>query len=132
MQRAAREFAKIELAEHRYVMVLHDHQANPHVHLSVKAVSRHGQRLNPRKADLHRWREKFAERLRGWGIDAEASRQAARGVYRNHQSLWRIKAGEEGRLHTTRPPMKAGPSTKLSRDEAHEAWRLLALTLANS
>jgi hypothetical protein len=30
--RAAREFAKIELADHRYVMVLHDHQANPHVH----------------------------------------------------------------------------------------------------
>ena len=29
---AAREFAKAELANHRYVMVLHTHQANPHVH----------------------------------------------------------------------------------------------------
>ena len=55
-------------------MVLHDHQANPHVHLSVKAESKHGQRLNPRKADLHRWRETFAERLQEWGIDAEATR----------------------------------------------------------
>ena len=27
---AAREFAKTELANHRYVMVLHTHQANPH------------------------------------------------------------------------------------------------------
>ena len=26
---AAREFAKVELANHRYVMVLHTHQANP-------------------------------------------------------------------------------------------------------
>ena len=73
VQRAAREFAQDELAEHRYVMVLHDHQANPHVHLSVRAESRHGRRLNPRKADLQRWRETFAEKLRGWGIEAEAT-----------------------------------------------------------
>ena len=39
VQRAAREFAKAEFADHRYVMVLHDHQANPHVHLSVRAES---------------------------------------------------------------------------------------------
>jgi hypothetical protein len=64
VQRAAREFARIEFADHRYVMVLHTHQGNPHVHLSVKAESKHGRRLNPRKADLHRWRETFAERLR--------------------------------------------------------------------
>ena len=76
VQRAAREFAQAELADHNYVMVLHDHQANPHVHISVRAESEHGKRLNPRKADLHRWRETFAEKLRGWGIDAEATRQA--------------------------------------------------------
>ena len=98
VQRAAREFAKIEFADHRYVMVLHDHQANPHVHLNVKAESKHGGRLNPRKADLHRWRETFAERLREWGIDAEATRQASRGEHRNRDELWRIKAREQGRL----------------------------------
>ena len=67
-------------------MVLHDHQANPHVHLSVKAQSRHGQRLNPRKADLQRWRETFAYRLREWGVDAEATRQATRGQQRSERS----------------------------------------------
>ena len=92
VQRAAREFAQIELADHKYVMVLHDHQANPHVHISVRAESKHGKRLNPRKADLHRWREVFAEKLRGYGIDAEATRQATRGVARNHPHLWRLKA----------------------------------------
>jgi hypothetical protein len=33
VQRAAREFAQIELADHKYVMVLDNHQANPHVHI---------------------------------------------------------------------------------------------------
>ena len=42
VRRAAREFAEEELGDHRYVMVLHDHQANPHVHLSVRAESRQG------------------------------------------------------------------------------------------
>jgi len=80
VQCAAREFAAAELAGYRYVMVLHEHQANPHVHLSVRATGRDGLRLNPRKADLHRWRETFAEKLRGHGIEAEASRQATRGA----------------------------------------------------
>jgi len=70
VQRAAREFARVELAGHKYVMVLHDHQANPHVHLSVRAEGRDGRRLNPRKTDLHRWRETFAEKLCELGIDA--------------------------------------------------------------
>ena len=60
VQRAAREFAKLELADHKSVVVLRDHQANPHEHVSVRAESRHGKRLNQRKADLHRWRETFA------------------------------------------------------------------------
>jgi hypothetical protein len=54
--RAAREFARVELADHEFVLVLHGHQANPHVHISVRAESKHGKRLNPGKADLHRWR----------------------------------------------------------------------------
>ena len=132
VQRAAREFAKIEFVDHRYVMVLHDHQANPHVHLSVRAESRHGQRLNPRKADLHRWRETFAERLRGWGIDAEATRQASRGEYRNRDALWRMKAREQGRLRKDRPQEKSGESHRLSRQEALDAWRKIFLALVDS
>src|ERR1019366_10044142 len=104
VQQATRAFAKVELADHKYVMVLHDHQANPHVHLSVRAESMHGKRLNPRKADLHRWRETFAERLREWGIDAEATRQATRGQSRGYLPLWRIKAREEG---SERKPLDA-------------------------
>ena len=132
VQRAAREFAKAEFADHRYVMVLHDHQANPHVHLSVKAVSKHGQRLNPRKADLHHWRETFAERLQEWGIDAEATRQASRGEYRNRDELWRIKAREQGTLTKDRPKKKSGEPQRLSRQAALDAWRQIFLALADS
>lgn len=132
VQKAACEFARIEFADHRYVMVLHDHQANPHVHLSVKAESTHGQRLNPRKADLHRWRETFAERLREWGIDAEATRQASRGEHRNRDELWRIKAREQGRLRKERPQKKSGAPQRLSRQASLDAWRQIFTALADS
>jgi hypothetical protein len=112
--------------------VLHDHQANPHVHLSVKAESKHGDRLNPRKADLHRWRETFAERLRERGIDAEATRQVGRGEYRNRDELWRIKAREQGRIRKERPQKKSGEAHRLSRQEALDAWRQIFVALANS
>ena len=132
VQQAAREFAKIEFADHRYVMVLHEHQANPHVHLSVKAESKHGLRLNPRKADLQRWRETFAERLRERGIDAEATRQATRGEVRNRDSLWRLRAQEEGRPQAHRPANKGGAATRLSRNGSLAAWKRIAMALAHS
>jgi Relaxase/Mobilisation nuclease domain len=132
VQRAAREFAQAELADHKFVMVLHDHQANPHVHISVRAESKHGKRLNPRKADLHRWRETFAEKLRGHGIEAEATRQATRGNNRNYDPLWRIKAREDRRLRTTQQSVKAGQRPTATRAEAVQAWMQLGRALATS
>jgi hypothetical protein len=132
VQRAAREFARDELGDHRYVMALHDDQANPHVHLSVRAESRHGERLNPRKADLQRWRETFAEKLRGWGIDAEATRQAARGQIRSYPPLWRIKAKEEGRLKTDRAMEPSGAGFSKGQALARQAWDRIIDTLARS
>lgn len=132
VQRAAREFAQAELADHKYVMVLHEHQANPHVHISVRAESKHGKRLNPRKADLHRWRETFAEKLRGYGVDAEASRQATRARTRNYDALWRLKAGQEGRLRTSRRSVKTGATARATRSQAADAWMHIAHALARS
>jgi Relaxase/Mobilisation nuclease domain len=129
---AAREFAKLELADHKYVMVLHDHQANPHVHISVRAESKHGKRLNPRKADLHRWRETFAEKLRERGVEAEATRQATRGRSRNYDPLWRIKAREDGRLRSSRPTAKSSAQARTTRAEAVEAWMQVGRALATS
>jgi hypothetical protein len=133
---AARAFGREELLGHRYVMVLHDHQANPHVHLSVKASSMLGDRLNPRKTDLHRWRETFAEKLRGYGIEAEASRQATRGVLRQDDPLWRVKARDEERLRDTKGAKggeaKPGRKLLLTRVEALRAWGRIIDALAAS
>jgi Relaxase/Mobilisation nuclease domain len=130
VQWAAREFAKIELADHKYVMVLHDHQANPHMHISVRAESKHGRRLNPRKTDLHRWRETFAAKLHERGIEAEATRQATRGASRRYPALWQVKARENGRLLKSPQPATKGVGAQASRDAAHAAWRELAAALA--
>jgi hypothetical protein len=133
VQYAAREFARVELADHKYVMVLHDHQANPHVHISVRAESRKGKRLNPRKADLRRWREVFAEKLRERGIEAEATRRAPQGRGRNDEALWRIKAEQEGRLRSGRPPTaRNGGQARGLQAQAVEAWTQIGRALAAS
>jgi hypothetical protein len=130
--KAAREFAQAELRGHRYVMVLHQHQANPHVHLSVRAESMTGERLNPRKADLHRWRETFAEKLRVWGVEAEATRQATRGANRNFNPIWRVKTKQDGRLRGDSGQAKAGERYQRSRNGALEAWVHIAQALQSS
>ncbi len=132
VQKAARAFAQTELADHKYVMVLHDHQANPHVHLSVRAESMSGRRLNPRKADLHRWRETFAEQLRGYGVEAEATRQATRLRTWNAQELWRLKAKDDGRLRKDRPEDKNSPRSRNTRAGMLGAWVHIGKALAQS
>ena len=132
VERAAREFARTELRGHKYVMVLHDHQANPHVHISVRAESKDGRRLNPRKADLQRWRETFAERLRELGIDAEATRQATRGVARNYPALWQEKAQAQNRLWAPRDAHRSGEHASRTRADAAAAWLHLAEALSRS
>lgn len=130
VRNAAREFANAELANHRYVMVLHTHQANPHVHLAVRAEGRDGKRLNPRKQDLRRWREVFAEKLRGWGIEAEASSQVVRGSRHRTERLWQRKAYDGGR-----GGKRGGyDNAKLTpaRRHAAQAWCEIAKALASS
>jgi hypothetical protein len=132
VQWAAREFARTELADHKFVMVLHDHQANPHVHISVRAESKHGRRLNPRKTDLHRWRATFAEKLRERGIEAEATRRAARGATRNHPDLWQVKASEDGRLIKLPRTNRGGLAATGTRADSRQSWRAIAAALAGS
>lgn len=67
-------------AERPYVLVLHEDQAHPHVHLTVHCLGRGAAKLHPGKAMLHLWRETFADHLRAVGVDAEASPRWARGV----------------------------------------------------
>lgn len=75
---AIRSTAESEFAGHQWVMVQHTDEPQVHAHVCVKAESMDGHRLNPRKADLQRWREKFAYELRERGIEAEATRRKTR------------------------------------------------------
>lgn len=78
---AARDFAISEFSNnHQYVFVAHNDEEHPHVHLCVKVLGIDGTRLNPRKIDMQRWRESFADRLRSHGIDANATPRRTRGV----------------------------------------------------
>jgi type IV secretory pathway VirD2 relaxase len=78
---AARAFAAEQFGDrHDYLFALHTDTRHPHVHLTVRALGDHGERLNPRKADLEAWRQDFAEKLRLRGIEAEATPRRARGV----------------------------------------------------
>ena len=128
---AAREFAKAELSNHRYVMVLHTHQANPHVHLAVRAEGRDGRRLSPRKQDLRRWREVFAEKLRDHGIEAEATSKVVRGSRHRNERLWQRKARAYGHSRD-RGADAAGAKLTPSRRQAAQAWCEIAKALASS
>jgi hypothetical protein len=128
VHQAAREFAQAELAGHRYAMVLHTHQANPHVHISVRAEGRDGSRLNPRKEDLRRWRETFAERLRGWGIEAEASSQVTRGTRHRNERVWERKTSPPRQQR----PNGAEPTPAGLRRQSLQAWAQIMRALAAS
>ncbi len=95
VQRAARDFANREFSGFQYAMVLHTFEtdpdphpsAHPHVHLTVKAAGLDGIRLNPRKADLQRWREGFAEALREHGIEATTTSR----IHRKTHERWTVR-----------------------------------------
>ncbi|MCK1448811.1 relaxase/mobilization nuclease domain-containing protein [Bradyrhizobium sp. 2] len=80
---AARAFAIETFGyNHDYVFVQHLDNKHPHVHLTVRSLGQDGKRLNPRKADLQAWRERFAGELRLRGIAAEATPRRTRGRVR--------------------------------------------------
>jgi hypothetical protein len=59
---------------------------HPHVHLVVKAEHEYeGKRLNPRKADLQRWREMFAQNLTELDVAATATRREDRGLVKTNK-----------------------------------------------
>lgn len=75
---AVKKVASIEFAGHQWVMGQHFDEPQVHCHVAVKAVGMDGTRLNPRKEDLIRWRERFAYELRERGVEAEATSRALR------------------------------------------------------
>lgn len=78
---AAREFAKETFQNHHYVFVQHTDEKHPHVHICVTMRDMNGERMNPRKNDLHAWRVLFAEKLRDQGVECAATKRVHRGQW---------------------------------------------------
>lgn len=98
VHRAVRDFARQEFGgRFDYVFVSHDDTDHPHAHLAVKAQGYDSRRLNPRKADLQRWRETFAEKLREHGIEANATKRQSRGITKKPRKKAVIEAEKAGR-----------------------------------
>lgn len=67
---------------HQFFMAQHDDTDKPHIHVCVKAIGFDGKRLSTHKADLQEWREVYAETLREYGIQAEATKRVVRGNFK--------------------------------------------------
>lgn len=133
---AARAFARTEFGDnHAYVFTAHDDERHPHVHLCIKVLGRDGTRLNPRKADLQRWREQFAEALRERGIAANATPRTARAAVRRpeKQSVqhMRKRESEPETAATHGQPNKFQDSFCAQKRAAH-AYGQIARALAKS
>jgi hypothetical protein len=127
--------------KHRYAMALHTDEPHPHVHVVIKAISEHGQRLNIRKATLRQWRNDFARHLRETGVPANATHRYVRGetIARKSDGIYRAGLrGEsthmreraegvareiaQGRLQIE--PGKTGMTR--TRGEVREAWKVIS------
>jgi len=99
MREAVAEFCKEEFSNRRYVMAFHDDTDHTHMHVCVgtRDIDRADEaRLSPRKADLFRWRQNFADKLRENGVDAAASERRHRFVHKKaeHAVVRQIRADD--------------------------------------
>lgn len=97
LQKAVRKFTVEKFGfQHRYAMALHTDQAHPHVHVVVKAISEQGERLNIRRATLREWRRDFAQYLREYGVEANATERAVRGSHHQNRKGGIFRAARRG------------------------------------
>jgi hypothetical protein len=144
VKRAVRDFAAKELEGHLYVMAQHTFETDPdpqpskhpHVHLVVKVRSDEGKRLNPRKDDLQRWRETYAQALRDHGIDAAATRRMQRLKLQRGQKQAVRQIRDSGRKLERIGKGTAGPErverAKALEKKAIEAYCQLCTALGNA
>jgi hypothetical protein len=142
LHKAVKKFATEKFgAQHRYAMALHTDQGHPHVHMAVKAISERGERLNIYKATLREWRRDFAQYLREFGAEANATERAVRGSrHQNRKNgIYRAAARGESVFMRERlraisneargedPPMDDGHSRlRRTRREVEHGWRAFA------
>jgi hypothetical protein len=74
-----RDFLASQFADRDHLFAFHDDRGHYHAHIVIGLKGNDGTWLNPRKADLQRWREDFAEALERHGVPAQATPAYSRG-----------------------------------------------------
>lgn len=95
---AALDFARQEFANRSWVASLHIDRDHPHVHLTIARRDHDGRRFHPNREDLFRYRQRFAEKLRTRGIEANATPARARGIDPMHEPIAAVKMREKGQV----------------------------------
>jgi Relaxase/Mobilisation nuclease domain len=93
---AAVDFAKEQFANRSWVAGLHVDRDHPHVHITIARRDLDGRRFHPDRDDLFRWRQRFAEKLRDRGIEANATPTRARGLDPTHEHIAVQKMRDKG------------------------------------
>jgi hypothetical protein len=132
VQQAVEKLAAREFAGHKYAWAYHGHQRHPHVHLILRAHSRAARSLDPRKADLRRWREGFAQELRTLGVPAQATSWLARGSVKRVEPLWMQRARDVGTLRQEPVLHNRVTSREQTMHRVVTAWAHLHAALAES
>lgn len=108
VKQAVRETAVRMIGDnHDYLMALHTDTPRPHVHLTVQAEGLNRKRFDPRREDLFRFREAFAEALRSRGVEAEATPRYTRGQGRAGTSMALTQLRARIRSGASRQPTEA-------------------------
>ncbi len=98
LKAAALDFAREEFANRSWVAGLHVDRDHPHVHITIARRDFDGRRFHPDRDDLFRWRQRFAEKLRDRGIEANATPTRARGIDPSHEHIAVQKMRDKGQV----------------------------------
>jgi hypothetical protein len=98
LKAAALDFAREEFANRSWVAALHVDRDHPHVHITIARRDFDGRRFHPNRDDLFRWRQRFAEKLRERGIEANATPTRARGIDPAHEHIAVRKMRDKGQV----------------------------------
>jgi type IV secretion system T-DNA border endonuclease VirD2 len=124
VKQAVREAAERMLGDnHDYLMALHTDTPRPHVHLTVQAEGLDRKRFDPRREDLFRFREAFAEALRSRGVQAEATPRYTRGQGR---------AGTSMALTQLRARIRSGASRQPTDADLRQAREAMQIALGKA
>ena len=101
LKKAVKNMVKEEFDGHQYFMAQHLDTDSPHVHVLMNATNAKGERLNPRKQDLHNYRVAFVQKLAEQGVEATAIRRIHQFKYQDNALQGKIH-GDERKGEKTR------------------------------